>query len=200
MKKVTNGLLVLVAFCFMSCHKYAIRKYQLGRNFDFKSKVDFENYLNKQKVFDVTHVLYPDSSSYLKFITEKLKQDSTVAYVGSYLNDTTCIGKSDFLSKNTSCKGRIEEEIIRNINTVEFPDSLVLKVNGMSLYNLHYLKNSSLFDMNQQHKKLKIFLAYSYSFGTYYDNLFRKVIANQKSNESTTDVFIVCMDPIYYLK
>lgn len=199
--KYFNGILFLFAsFILTSCHKYAISKFNLGRPFEYKTKADFENYLNDKKIFDMNNILFPDSTKYLSFITEKLKQDSTVIYIGSYLNDSTCICKSDFLSKNTSCKSRIDEEIISNMNRFFFPDSMLEKVKCISKYKLKRLSNGEFFNMENQNKKLKIFMAYSYSFGTYYDNLYRKIMVTQKLNPSIADVFLICIDPVYRLE
>ncbi len=178
---------------------YAVKKYHLERDFNFKDKQSFLNYLNRKKIFDENQLLYLDSASYLNFYLEKLQQDSSVIYQGCYLNDSICINRSRFLSENTSCMGRIQNEVALNLSLSTYPDSILVKVKNISSYTLRYLKNDAVFNISAFQKKIKIFLVYTYATGTYYDSLYKDILAINKSNNSNAEVFIICIDPLHTL-
>ena len=194
-------LIFLLFFClgFVACKMYAVKKYHLERDFNFKDKMSFLNYLNRKKIFDENQLLYLDSASYLNFYLEKLQQDSSVIYQGCYLNDSICINSSRFLSENTSCMGRIQNEVALNLSLSTYPDSILVKVKNISSYTLRYLKNDAVFNISAFQKKIKIFLVYTYATGTYYDSLYKDILAINKSNNSNAEVFIICIDPLHTL-
>ncbi len=199
MKKIK--LIFLFFFClgFVACKMYTVKKYHLERNFNFKDRQSFLNYLNKKNLFDEHQLLYLDSASYLSFYLEKLQQDSSVIYQGCYLNDSICINRSRFLSENTSCMGRIQKEVAANLSLTTFPDSILVKVKNISSYTLRYLKDDAIFNISAYQKKIKLFLVYTYATGTYYDSLYKDILAINKLNNSNADIFIICIDPLHTL-
>ena len=49
-----SRIYIVTVFCFLlSCNKYAVKKYQLAKIFDFKTKLQFENYLKNKNIFEV---------------------------------------------------------------------------------------------------------------------------------------------------
>ena len=48
--------------------------------------------------------------------------------------------------------------------------------------------------------KINLLLVYAYSLGTYYDELYRKIILLTKENETIADTYLICVDPVYLLK
>ena len=197
MKKI---FVYAICFTLFGCSAYTIKKYHLENKFEYKDKKSFLVYLKNKNIFSESQYLYLDSSTYIKFIYEKVQQDSSAIYQGCYINDSVLINRSRFLNENTSCGSRIEKEIASNFLLKNFPDSILLKENKMSDYKIKYLINDEPFDINKNKKDVTLFFLYSSVFGTYYDNLFKKINKLHLSLENSTQVYVICIDPIYHLK
>ena len=197
MKKI---FVYAICFTLFGCSAYTIKKYHLENKFEYKDKKSFLVYLKNKNIFSESQYLYLDSSTYIKFIYEKVQQDSSSIYQGCYINDSLLINRSRFLNENTSCGSRIEKEIASNFLLKNFPDSILLKENKMSDYKIKYLINDAPFDINKNKKDITLFFLYSSVFGTYYDNLFKKINKLHLSLENSTQVYVICIDPIYHLK
>ena len=200
--KLLMNKIFVYAICFtlFGCSAYTIKKYHLENKFEYKDKKSFLVYLKNKNIFSESQYLYLDSSTYIKFIYEKVQQDSSAIYQGCYINDSVLINRSRFLNENTSCGSRIEKEIASNFLLKNFPDSILLKENKMSDYKIKYLINDAPFDINKNKKDITLFFLYSSVFGTYYDNLFKKINKLHLSLENSTQVYVICIDPIYHLK
>ncbi len=199
--KTTLHLITASACIFLlSCSSYAKKKFKLERKFNFESKEDFKKYIYKNRLFPEDNILYIDTSSLYGFFVDKMKGGSAGVYLGTYLNDSSFIKSGSFLEENTSCKGRVEDEILRNVNLKEIPDSIVKKGKKMSSYKLYHLSNNKLFDINKHSKRHKVFLMYAHAFGTYYDSMYKEVLSIQQKNSSEVGVFIVVADPVQMLK
>lgn len=197
MKKI---FVYAICFTLFGCSAYTIKKYHLENKFEYKDKKSFLVYLKNKNIFSESQYLYLDSSTYIKFIYEKVQQDSSAIYQGCYINDSVLINRSRFLNENTSCGSRIEKEIASNFLLKNFPDSILLKENKMSDYKIKYLINDEPFDINKNKKDVTLFFLYSSVFGTYYDNLFKKINKLHLSLENSTQVYVICIDPVYHLK
>lgn len=195
-----NIFVYAICFTLFGCSAYTIKKYHLENKFEYKDKKSFLVYLKNKNIFSESQYLYLDSSTYIKFIYEKVQQDSSAIYQGCYINDSVLINRSRFLNENTSCGSRIEKEIASNFLLKNFPDSILLKENKMSDYKIKYLINDAPFDINKNKKDITLFFLYSSVFGTYYDNLFKKINKLHLSLENSTQVYVICIDPIYHLK
>ena len=195
-----NIFVYAICFTLFGCSAYTIKKYHLENKFEYKDKKSFLVYLKNKNIFSESQYLYLDSSTYIKFIYEKVQQDSSAIYQGCYINDSVLINRSRFLNENTSCGSRIEKEIASNFLLKNFPDSILLKENKMSDYKIKYLINDAPFDINKNKKDVTLFFLYSSVFGTYYDNLFKKINKLHLSLENSTQVYVICIDPIYHLK
>jgi len=171
----------------------------MNKPFAFKQKTEFIKHINKKKLFKIKQVLFIDKASYTKFIEEKLVDDSTSFYVGTYLNDSTVVKRSQFLNGNTSCSRRIEDEIKQNLTKNNFNDADLKQVSKLSDYTLRYLSNNEVFDITADKKSSKIFITYTYAYGKWYDNLYKEINNLQQLNNQNTNVYLVCLDPIYNL-
>jgi hypothetical protein len=191
--------LLFIVIAFSECKLYVNQKFHLERKFDFKDKASFLNYLCAKKLFDENHILYIDSDGYQNFINEKLQQDSSIVYQGCYINDSVYINRSSLLNENTSCMGRIDLEIAANFNRTIIPDSLLISGKRISSYHLKHLNDNTPFYMNPR-KKINLLMVYAYSLGTYYDELYRKIMLLTKENETLADTYLICVDPVYLLK
>ncbi len=200
--KLLMNKIFVYAICFtlFGCSAYTIKKYHLENKFEYKDKKSFLVYLKNKNIFSESQYLYLDSSTYIKFIYEKVQQDSSAIYQGCYINDSVLINRSRFLNENASCGSRIEKEIASNFLLKNFPDSILIKENKMSDYKIKYLINDEPFDINKNKKDVTLFFLYSSVFGTYYDNLFKKINKLHLSLENSTQVYVICIDPIYHLK
>jgi hypothetical protein len=192
-------ILLFLLIIFSECKLYVNQKFHLERKFDFKDKASFLKYLKSKKIFDENHILYVGADGYQSFINEKLQQDSSIMYQGCYVNDSVYINRSSLLNENTSCMGRIDLEIASNFKRTVIPDSLLIAGKKISGYHLKYLNTNTPFYMNPE-KKINLLLVYAYSLGTYYDELYRKIMLLTKENETIADTYLICLDPIYLLK
>lgn len=183
-----------------SCKFYAIKKYQLNKPFSFIHKSSYLDFIMKRNIGEQNHFLYLDSASYERFLMDKIQKDTTVLYLGCYLNDSTCFLKSNFFNKNISCSGRIENEVLSNLAYKEKDSLHFKKVQKLSTYKMHPLINNEVFSINHDEKRIKLFLLYSYSYGTYYDKLIKNLNEIVKQNETDISMYIICIDPLYSLK
>lgn len=172
---------------------YTYKKYHIGKQVSFKTRSAYLNYLDERNIFPAKNVLFIDSSSYIPFITEKVQQDSSVVYAGSYINDSTSIKRSDVLAENTSCSSRMLNEILHNAGTKYFQDSDLFSEKKLSSYKLYHLTDGTRFNFNDN-GKIKIILNYTSQAGTYYDNFYKKVLEIQKENSAKMEVFFVILD------
>lgn len=183
----------------MSCKWYTVRRFQINKPFSFLQKSEFINQLKKKKAFNINQVLYVEKESYEKFLRQKITQDSTVFYVGTYFKDSMIVKRSQHLNENTSCIGRIEQEIRNDCSRNHFNENELMTVSKMSGYNLKYLCDNKTFDINADEKAIKIFLTYSTRYGKWYDGLYKEINGLQKKNNQNVSVYVVCLDPIYKL-
>ncbi len=199
MKLLLTILIIILAFTIMSCKWYTVRRFQINKPFSFLQKSEFINQLKKKKAFNINQVLYVEKESYEKFLRQKITQDSTVFYVGTYFKDSMIVKRSQHLNENTSCIGRIEQEIRNDCSRNHFNENELMTVSKMSGYNLKYLCDNKTFDINADEKAIKIFLTYSTRYGKWYDGLYKEINGLQKKNNQNVSVYVVCLDPIYKL-
>ena len=186
-----------LGYTYNSCTILAINKYKIGRSFDFKSKSDFIDYLQNNQPFEEHQYLTIDSTSYFNVMSMLSSNNGNIIYIGCYLNDSLRLIDSKLLKLNSTCAGRIKNDILSNISLPFFPDSLIDKDYFLHNCQLNNLLNNSTFNINNNKKKIKIFLLYSYSAGTYYDKLYKDIFTIQKSNTTETELFIICTDPLF---
>jgi len=198
MKKVCLFFLLLTGWC--SCKFYAMKKYQLNKQFDFITKSSYLQFMMKRNIGAQQNFLYLDSTSYGNFLMDKIQEDSAVLYLGCYLNDSTSFLKSSFFTQNTSCSGRIEKEVLSNLAYKENDPLHFKKVRKLSAYKMHRLIKNDIFNINHDEKRIKLFLLYSHSYGTYYDSLIKNLKELVKQNEADISMYIICIDPLYSLK
>ena len=182
---------------YTGCTILAINKYKIGRSFDFNSKSDFIDYLQNNQPFEEHQYLTIDSSSYFNVMSILSSKNGNIIYLGCYLNDSIRLIDSKFLKSNSTCAGRVKKEILSNISLPFFPDSVINKEYFLRNCKLSYLLNNSTFKINDNKKKIKIFLFYSYGAGTYYDKLYKDIFTIQKANKTETELFIICTDPLF---
>lgn len=192
---------ILISFFFLfSCTTILKKSFKVNRKFSFNSKSGYYNYLVNKKGFPKEQILFLDSISYINFGQKALMVENPMIYFGSFLNDSVSIKKSPFLKDNQACIGRMKSEIEKNLSMAVYADSAVeLKMN-LSEFNLCYLYDKSKFSTVNNKKRLKIFLIYYYSFGTFYDTLYKEIEEICLNNIEKTDLYIISVDPVYALK
>lgn len=196
--KKTIALASLCLF-IVSCNYYAYKKYHIGQPFVFKEKSAFINHLQSKKTFDLSQCIYLDSISYFKFVINQLNNPSVIV-LGSFLNDSISIRQSQYYTTNSSCAGRIENEILKNLSFLSFPDSVLDKKSRLSDYDFKKLSTKEDFHLDAEANKVNIFVLYSYSYGNYYDKLYQNIQSLITHYSNTAKIFVVCTDPIYRLK
>ncbi len=193
--KTIIGLLV-VTTVLSACHFMAQYKYHIGKEMSFKTKKDYLSYIEKKRIISAQHILYLDLISLEDFYSDKIKNDNSLVYQGSYLNDSVCIKKSFSLEENKSCSGRMVHEIKENLLKQQYPDSVLCKTKKLSSYKLYYLHNNESFVIEHNNKKLKVFLLYSYRLGSYYNRFYKQMLQLQTLNSSLIDIYLICIDRI----
>jgi hypothetical protein len=114
-------------------------------------------------------------------------------YYGSFINDSVEIKKSDFLEQNKVCMGRVLKEI--ETNSGEINDSLLVKNFQFKQYRLFNAKTGEQLNLNSNNK-LKVFLIYSYSFGNYFNSLYKDLAVFSKRNHNKLYIYVISLDPI----
>ena len=96
--------------------------------------------------------------------------------------------------------GRMKGEIENNLSLVFYADSVVESKINLSKFNFYYLCNKRKFSMKNNEKQLNIFLLYYFPYGTAYDKLYNEIEEVYLNNINKTNLYIICVDPIYDLK
>ena len=194
-----NIFIFILTISLTSCRYYAIKKYHLNNSFDFKTKSKYLEAFKNKMIGEQSELLYIDSADYLNFYIHKLNKDSAVAYLGCFLNDSTAIRKSESLSENTSCSGRIQNEINRNLqmskDSIDFQCKKVL----IRDYKFREVATGNLVSFNSE-DEIKIILIYAIGFGSYYDDLYKSITNSKNESNSKSKVYFISIDPVYQLK
>ena len=191
--------LIFIFFLF-SCNSILKNAIKVNRKFSFATQSDYYKYLVNKKEFSPNQILFPDSVSYIEFGQRVLMTENPVIYFGSFLNDSVSIKKSDFLKDNQGCVGRMNGEIERNLKTTSFSDTMVQTNINLAKFKFYYLNDKKRFSVSDSKKQLKIFLLYYYPYGTFYDKLYKEINEACLKNITKTDIYIICIDPVYTLK
>ncbi len=191
--------LFFLLFLF-SCTSLIKKATKSGRKFSFNSKSDYYNYLIIKKEFSPNQIIFPDSSSYISFGQTVLMEEDIVIYLGSFLNDSVSLKKSPLLKDNQACIGRMNKEIAKNLSLTDYPDSIINTGINLSRYNFYYLEDHKKFTLSNTSNRLKIFLLYYYPFGIGYDKLYKEIQEACLKYKDKTELYIICIDPVYYLK
>ncbi len=177
-----------------------MKKYHLKKEFHFSSKKKYFDYLVKKNICAPNRILYLDSSHFLPFILNEVMKDSNCIYLGCYLNDSIVIKKGIALSENKSCISILNNEIKYELSMVAFPDSNCKKANNLCDYKLKKLCDDGVKKFNYYNHKKIVFLFYNYAFGSYYDSLYKEVLAFEKNNPEHVAFYLICLDGVYKLK
>ena len=200
MNKIIWILSMLIGISIFSCNPALKKIYKLDRQFSFKTRQDYIDFIQQPAVLDVNQVIYLDSASYVKFGIESLQQDSSMVYFGSFLNDSVCIKKSQLLKDKQSCYGRMLHDIENVISLKSYNDSLLSKKINLKKYNMYSLAGDKKIAFSTSPDKIKVILIYGYSLGTYYNKFYKEIRQTQKNNPDKINLYIITMDPVYRLK
>lgn len=193
-----NVFMFILAISLTSCRFYATRKYHLNNSFDFKTKSSYLNAFKNKKIGEPFELLYIDSADYLAFYTHKLSKDSVVAYLGCFLNDSTAIKKSESLAENTSCSGRIQQEIKTNLKMNK--DAIIYNCKRELIrdYKFREVATGNIVNFNSG-DEIKVLLIYATGFGSYYDELYKSTTKSKNESNSKSKVYFISIDPVYQL-
>ncbi len=187
----------LLMLCLHSCRYFVKEKYKMKNNLQCTTKQMYLQQLMRKGIFNADQLLYVDSTHYWHFYNSMLQQDSSIVYIGTYVNDSEQVKKSAVILNNSSCSGRLENEIKLMQSQTVFDAVDLTRKPFIDQLGLYALKNHQPFHRDNQISKC-ILLAFSYSFGNYYNQLYEK-INRQLQHHPTAKVYIVCLDPVYRL-
>jgi hypothetical protein len=116
------------------------------------------------------------------------------------LNDSLKVLSSLPLLQNPSCTGRIETEVkdILTNRTISKVDCM--HTDGIGRFHLRYLCDDVVFSFSGESSKKYFFLGFSYSFGKYYDKLYKNINDLIKKKYDDAVIYVVCLDPVYELR
>ena len=192
------ALITLLAFC-SSCRYYAMKKYHLNITFNFKTKSEYIEAFNKKNVGNSQQLLYLDSSSYLSFYNRKVSRDDDVVYLGCFLNDTTSLKKNKSINENSSCAGRVKDQIRFNLSLQEESIKNQLEKEMMNDFIFREVTTGNKINLNNENN-IKVMMIYSSGFGNYYDELYQWATELKNQTNSTISIYFVSIDPVYLLK
>lgn len=194
-----NGFLFIgfiIALIFLlSCKSLLYKKYSMNRPFNFQSPAEYLKYLHSIKGLDTSHVIHPDSSSIWPFM-QYIQNQRLSEYYGTLINDSVEIKKSKEMEENLSCIGRALTDIERNV--VKTADTSLYVKNDFYKYKFFRSNTNVLFDFNESTKPVKIFLIYSYNYGTYYDIFFKKMNEFAMLHQHEVEVYIISLDYAFH--
>lgn len=197
-KRAAIYLLVIGISLLFSCKAWISKKYHFNQEFPFKTPEGYLSYLEKKKGFDLSHVIYPDTSTLENFLFY-ISKNQLAEYYGSLINDSTEIKKTESLQDNLSCMGRVINEINTNSKQGSITDTNLAK-NDFYKYNFRFISSKNKFDLNNSPKPLKIILLYTYSYGTYFDSFLKEMNKFSKEHEKDAEVYIISLDYPFHFK
>jgi hypothetical protein len=190
--------ILLLSLSLISCRYYATKKYHLNNSFDFKTKSEYLNAFKKKKIGEPFDLLYIDSTDYLNFCINKMSNDSAVVYLGCFLNDSTSIKKSELLSDNTSCSGRIKQEVKTKLKMNQDSINLNCKREMIRDFKFREVATGRLVNFNSE-DEIKFLLIYATGFGSYYDELYKWICKSKNESKLKSRTYFISIDPVYQL-
>lgn len=174
------------------CKSWVGKKYEFNRPFNYAGKHDFLNKLHQRNI-DSNFLFVTNHSSFTPLINW-LGHNNPPIYIGTFINDSVMLKRSDFLKDNQSCMGRLEQEISQHLqllqtNTPAALDTMTL-FNNIRLYQLSSGKQrSSLYT-----GKPTVVMFYLDAIGTYYDDLFKDIRKVSQQFQGEVDFLFLCCD------
>jgi hypothetical protein len=196
MKKYLHLILILSAGCAISCKALVAKKYGFNKKMSFANRAEYINFLTEKKKFPPSDILFPDSNSYSTFIASLMENHLTI-YYGSFLNDSAELIKSDELQENLGCMGRILTDMNNGLVNMQTLNDSLIKRTDFKDYRFLNISTNEVYKMNDSKKRLKIFLAYSYSFGSYFDGFYKATFDFAAKHKDEVELKIVSIDPMY---
>lgn len=183
--------LIVILLLFYSCKPLVKTVYGVNKEIKFKSLNEYRDYVSSKYHIDLTKFYYLDSNSYYDFINLVI-QTKTDYFFGTFLNDSTEIKKSDYLTKNESCVGRVLKEI--NYSAKE-NNPLKVKNESLKTHSFVNITTTAPLQFSNDNRN-KIVLIYSYKAGTINKNDFIQ-IQNLVNSTTTHDLVILSIDNVF---
>jgi len=176
----------------LSCNSAPKVLYGANKERTFASKNDYSAFINEKYGFKPDYLFFADNKSYDSLLYYTVGNGIDY-FFGSFTSDTVEFKKSDFLSDNESCYGRVELEIrnikenkgLRKPNYFFRNNSFINIVNGQKL------------ELNKLNKK-SIVLVISHKLGRIHHKEFAKI---ERLVESFPDIqlLVLSLDNVYTL-
>jgi hypothetical protein len=198
MKPLTTTAFCIGIFMLSGCLQHTLKKNKVNEHHVFNDKSAYRNYLKNNTGFQNTKILYVDSKSYMPYVNDYLQKDSSMLLVGFFANDSTKLKRSEFLSENSSCEGRIIMEIKETIQNKQVPDSILERNMLFKQIGFKYLSDNRTFSIQECKAPLKLFVNYSTEMGLLYLDMYKKIIDLQYGDSRNVEVFVISMDPVDY--
>jgi hypothetical protein len=194
---------LIICALLSGCSSIIKETYNVNNNYHFESVADYLEYFNQTNGFKGDKILYPNSISYNKLITQVVNE-KTAIYYGTFINDSTELIKSEFLKENISCMGRVLNEIKKNSQSSPFRgaaiDSLLQPDKDFSKLTLYYLADKKPFHIDNTQKKLNVFLLYGKNIGKLFKKNFNEILKYTDDNKDLLTLHFISVDICYNLK
>lgn len=189
---------VVLVGALLSCRRATSANYNLNQKFEFRTKQEYFNKVSKKNGFNASSLLYIDSSDYMEFGRQVL--DSMKIYLGTFINDSVAFKKSTSLKENEFCLGRLEKEFRGKDFLSDLSDGMFDSSINLGQFRFYTVMGNKRIRLSENPKKSKIILLYAYAFGTFYKKFYKDIEKNYKKNIDNTDLYIITIDPVYFLK
>jgi len=186
---------------FCACtNKMVAKKYSIGTENQITERGAYIDFIKQKKFFPVEQMLYTSRKGYIPFHFNVMQRDSSIVYMGTYINDSLRILKPEFLQDNQSCSGRLQTEIERILQANPAVAFKTENTEPLAIYDLHYLINKEPFLLSKSGNKQHIFLIFSQGYGTYYNQFYKDVEKFYQQYASKANLYVITLEPVYQFK
>jgi hypothetical protein len=192
--------LILTDFGLTSCQSYLTRKYELGKTHRFENKKQFADFIEKQTGIKADDIYYTDSIGYVNLMKSLQVKSKEGILWGFYGGDSLFDNRENENPDKLYCKKRIQDIISAFVGQSVLPVALMVNTNELLKFHLKNLKENSPFVLFDIQGKNRVILQYAAGFGTYYKDLFDDVRAIIQAHDDSTELALICLDPVFKLK
>lgn len=189
---------LLFLWQLMGCRSLLRDRYDINATTLLVSRTAYREKLDAHPFFRSVPVLYPDEQGFVELV--RLKQDlrNPMVCLGLYPDDSTRWAFSETLHRKAYCQAELFSEIRRRLGDGGRRAADTVRLSQpLKRYGLRDLRGGQASTGRGEHKGLQVVLTYTLSAGTYYDRLFRDLLALQRQYPDRLGLTVILLDPLY---
>jgi len=192
-------VLLIASVCMISsCKSVMSKMYGLNKPMNFTTKEEYIDYVENKRKIKRSDILLVDSADFGSLWSKALKTKAGY-YLGTYINDSVSVRRTDFLKENTTCLARVLDNISLGMKSRESLDSLT-EPDNFNEFQFYECSSGEKYSMSNSEKPIKIFLLYQFSSGRLFDTSFREIFDFAEQNRYKVEVKVIPMDLISVVK